>query len=389
MQEENYHMSLAINLFQLGDTHIIASKKVSGIYIITNKINDKIYIGESLDIYRRWHKEHLPQLRKNQHYNKELQNDFNKYGEKNFSFEVLERYSEDNPITTKARIIILESYYVTAFKKSGFELYNSENTLIEIVLGNKIPQGGNATILQIIQTLSTYNIKECDGVAYFDTKCTLKSITSEYIIPNITIQKGKSVSSFVSEFEGFVNDSVDDLNLYIRKFSMQYTLNGKKITAHIKEVYEDKVKDIQHLAILFSERKKQEKKEANKKRKAISDYEPIRDGEVRFSLLFKEFAENGIIPKDYIYDKVREYLVDLGIITMKDMDSNGVSKRISFVTDDALDKGILRIIGCKNYGDSVIYSYVFTVNGIEHMRKLFSSLSERKKLELFTYTSVA
>ena len=389
MQEENYHMSLAINLFQLGDTHIIASKKVSGIYIITNKINDKVYIGESLDIYRRWHKEHLPQLRKNQHYNKELQNDFNKYGEKNFSFEVLERYSEDNPITTKARIIILESYYVTAFKKSGFELYNSENTLIEIVLGNKIPKGGNATILQIIQTLSTYNIKECDGVAYFDTKCTLKSITSEYIIPNITIQKGKSVLSFVSEFEGFVNDSVDDLNLYIRKFSMQYTLNGKKITAHIKEVYEDKVKDIQHLAILFTERKRQEKKEANKKRKSISDYEPIRDGEVRFSLLFKEFAEDGILPKDYIYDKVREYLVDLGIITMKDMDSNGVSKRISFVTDDALDKGILRIIGCKNYGDSVIYSYVFTVNGIEHMRKLFSSLSERKKLELFTYTSVA
>lgn len=64
LQEENYHMSLATNLFQLGDTHIIASKKVSGIYIISNKINEKIYIGESLDIYRRWHKEHLPQLKK-------------------------------------------------------------------------------------------------------------------------------------------------------------------------------------------------------------------------------------------------------------------------------------------------------------------------------------
>lgn len=388
MQEENYHMSLATNLFQLGDTHIIASKKVSGIYIISNKINGKIYIGESLDIYRRWHKEHLPQLKKNQHYNKELQNDFNKYGEKNFSFEILERYSEDNPITTKAKIIILESYYVTAFKKSGIGLYNSENTLIEIILGNKIPQGGNATIIQIIHTLSEYNIKECDGVAYFDKKHTLKSITSEYIIPNIIQEKGEGVSFFVNEFKGFVKDYVDNLNLYIRKFSMQYTLNGKKITAHIKEVYEDKVKDIQHLAILFTERKKQEKKEANKKRKSISDYEPIRDGEVRFSLLFKEFAEDGILPKDYIYDKVREYLVDLGIITMKDMDSNGVSKRISFVTDDALDKGILRIIGCKNYGDSVIYSYVFTVSGIEQMRKLFSSISERKKLELFTYMNV-
>ena len=388
MQEENYHMSLATNLFQLGDTHIIASKKVSGIYIISNKINEKIYIGESLDIYRRWHKEHLPQLRKNQHYNKELQNDFNKYGEKNFSFGVLERYSEDNPITTKARIIILESYYVTAFKKSGFELYNSENTLIEIVLGNKIPQGGNITILQIIHTLSEYNIKECDGVAYFDKKHTLKSIMSEYIIPNIIQQKDEGVSFFANEFKGFVKDHVDNLDCYIHKHSIQYTLNGKKIITAIEEIYEEKVQDIQCLAVLFSEYKKEEKKRADRKRKTLSDYEPMKDGEVRFSLLFKEFAENGIIPKDYIYDRIREYLVDLGIITMKDMDSNGVSKRISFVTDDALDKGILRIIGCKKYGDSVIYSYVFTVSGIEHMRKLFSSLSERKKLELFTYTNV-
>lgn len=73
---------------------------------------------------------------------------------------------------------------------------------------------------------------------------------------------------------------------------------------------------------------------------------------------------------------------------MKDMESNGVSKRVSFVTDDALAKGILRIIGCKKYGDSVTYSYVFTVDGIEHMRKLFSDLDENEKLKLFTYTNV-
>ncbi len=170
--------------------------------------------------------------------------------------------------------------------------------------------------------------------------------------------------------------------------SIQYTLNGKKIITDIEEFYEEKVQDIQYLAVLFSEHRKEEKKKVNRKRKPLFDYDPIKDGEIRFSLLFKEFAESGIIPKDYIYDKVREYLVDLGIITMKNMDSNGASKRVTFVTDDALDKGILRIIGCKNYGDSVIYSYVFTVNGIEHMRKLFSSLSEREKLELFTYTNI-
>lgn len=389
LQEENFHMSLATNLFHLGDTRIITTKKVSGIYIITNKINEKVYIGESLDIYRRWHEEHIPQLRKKRHYNRKLQNDFNKYGEENFCFEILERYSEDNPITTKARIIILESYYVTALKKSGMELYNSENTLIEILLGNKIPEGGNATILQIIHTLVEYNIKECDGVAYFDKRCTLKCITSEYIIPNVTKQEGKGISSYVSEFKGFIKDSVDNINLYIRKFGMQYTLNGNKNAADIEEIYEDKVKDIQRLAVLFSERKKQEQKEDEKKRKTLSYYEPIKDGEVRFSLLFKDFAENGILPKDYIYDKVREYMVDLGIITMKDMESNGVSKRVTFVTDEVLGKKIIRIVGCRKYGDSFTYSYVFTKEGIDYMRKLFSNLDENKKLELFTYMNVA
>ena len=111
--------------------------------------------------------------------------------------------------------------------------------------------------------------------------------------------------------------------------------------------------------------------------------------EVRFSLLFKDFAENGILPKDYIYDKVREYMVDLGIITMKDMESNGVSKRVTFVTDEVLGKKIIRIVGCRKYGDSFTYSYVFTKEGIDYMRKLFSNLDENKKLELFTYMNVA
>lgn len=82
-------------------------------------------------------------------------------------------------------------------------------------------------------------------------------------------------------------------------------------------------------------------------------------------------------------------MVELGIITMKDMESNGASKRVTFVTDEALDKKILRIVGRNKYGDSFTYSYVFTVEGINYMKKLFSELDEKKKLELFTYMNVA
>lgn len=50
-----------------------------GIYQIQNKINGKIYIGQSIDIEKRL-KQHLRYLRKSQHYNSHFQNAFDKYG---------------------------------------------------------------------------------------------------------------------------------------------------------------------------------------------------------------------------------------------------------------------------------------------------------------------
>jgi len=62
----------------------------TGIYVITNKINGKIYIGSSVNINRRWI-EHLHKLRKGNHYNDKLQAGFTKYGEENFEFKLLEK----------------------------------------------------------------------------------------------------------------------------------------------------------------------------------------------------------------------------------------------------------------------------------------------------------
>lgn len=60
-----------------------------GIYKITCLSNDKIYIGSSVDIKKRWNS-HKHYLRKGIHANNYLQNSWNKYGEKNFKFEVVE-----------------------------------------------------------------------------------------------------------------------------------------------------------------------------------------------------------------------------------------------------------------------------------------------------------
>ena len=54
-----------------------------GIYKITNKLNGKVYIGQSIDIDTRW-RQHI-----NAKDNYAIHNAIKKYGEENFSFEVL------------------------------------------------------------------------------------------------------------------------------------------------------------------------------------------------------------------------------------------------------------------------------------------------------------
>lgn len=59
-----------------------------GIYKITNKINNKVYIGSSKEIENRFY-EHILKLEGNYHINKHLNSAFNKYGSKNFKFEII------------------------------------------------------------------------------------------------------------------------------------------------------------------------------------------------------------------------------------------------------------------------------------------------------------
>lgn len=60
-----------------------------GIYKITNKINNKVYIGQSLDISYRWIR-HKCDLKANVHHNIHLQSAWNKYGKNAFVFEIIE-----------------------------------------------------------------------------------------------------------------------------------------------------------------------------------------------------------------------------------------------------------------------------------------------------------
>lgn len=69
------------------------SNEKSAIYIITCIYNDKHYIGSSVK-YRTRLSKHRKDLRNGKHHSFHLQRAWDKYGEKNFKFDLLEEYDE-------------------------------------------------------------------------------------------------------------------------------------------------------------------------------------------------------------------------------------------------------------------------------------------------------
>ena len=84
---------------------------ICGIYKIENLINHKCYIGQSIHINRRWY-EHRSAGRSNLDYAKKsyLYNALKKYGEKNFSFTIIEE-CENNIDILNAKEIYWIAYY--------------------------------------------------------------------------------------------------------------------------------------------------------------------------------------------------------------------------------------------------------------------------------------
>lgn len=97
--------------------------KISCVYKITNTLNGKVYIGQTVD-YRKRKVGHFSYLRRNAHRNRYLQKSFNKYGESSFKMEIIKECAVDE-------LDKLEIYYMRK--------YNS----IDKTLGYNMVIGGN------------------------------------------------------------------------------------------------------------------------------------------------------------------------------------------------------------------------------------------------------
>jgi group I intron endonuclease len=89
-----------------------------GIYRIKNLKNKKCYYGSSKNIEKRW-RTHLNNLKNGKHHNDHLQRSWDKYGEDNFVFELVEECNETILLELEQKYLDLNPEFNIGIKSSG------------------------------------------------------------------------------------------------------------------------------------------------------------------------------------------------------------------------------------------------------------------------------
>lgn len=109
--------------------HKMANSLGAGVYMISNLIINKHYIGSSRTLYRR-KVTHFSVLNSTSPSCPDLQNDMNLYGRENFTFEILENININNlEINEVKRILELNEQHWMDKLRLTHNLYNKDNVI--------------------------------------------------------------------------------------------------------------------------------------------------------------------------------------------------------------------------------------------------------------------
>jgi group I intron endonuclease len=101
--------------------------KNTGIYMIKNELNGKVYIGSSINIKARWAR-HKTQLKNNIHTSKHLQSAYNKYGADKFFFEIIQ-YCDRNDLAKNEQWWI--DHFNASNHKKGYNIKSIVNSTLK------------------------------------------------------------------------------------------------------------------------------------------------------------------------------------------------------------------------------------------------------------------
>jgi group I intron endonuclease len=100
-------------------------KQKIGIFQIRNVVNNKILVGSSMNLDSIWNR-HLAELKFGNHRNRRLQEDWNKFGEENFRFEIISVVKQDEKENAdyKKEVKELEKLFLEELQPFGEKGYN-------------------------------------------------------------------------------------------------------------------------------------------------------------------------------------------------------------------------------------------------------------------------
>lgn len=212
-------------------------KNLVGVYSIFNVANGKKYVGSSKDIYNRWH-EHLHLLRRNEAHNKHLQAAFNKYGEDNFVFNILEFCKEEERFDREQYYIdfMLPEYNfsLNVLANSDREISEEQRNQISETLKKKYASGELTPYIRkdISVNNFVYNIKTWKLAGTFET---LRDTARALNIDKGTVSKSKIVGRIYQDKYIIVTSPFKTIT-ELKNFFYENYMKAKTTVEHIKYI---------------------------------------------------------------------------------------------------------------------------------------------------------
>lgn len=337
--------------------------EIIGVYLITNLKSQRVYIGESIDIYQRWER-HKKDLVSNQHHNQALQNDYNLLGASYFKFTVLQEIDNTTQILiTQSRLIMLENAYIEKFKSEKYNLYNVEETLLKVINKDKHLQIAK----DIANDVVISNFLKYKYVFNHETKAFI--LKPRDTIENFLLKYSSIKSLDKAQKEGkVIFEYLKSKGIY-EKFTVTSTY---KISSHGKNQYKPIIEltpeginyILQNLDLSKCSKRKDNPKYSgtvlcnSPKSKSKCNIAEIDKNKIQD--VWHIFKNSNILPEDNSYNDFRNILNKLKLITISE------ENRRTYATEYALNNKFLIIYGFNK--NKNIYKYYISQNGIDFIK---------------------
>ncbi len=208
-------LSIIFFIVKIKEMIIIIKEKTSGIYKIENLVNSKVYIGSSKDIYKRW-KEHKKKLLNNNHHSQHLQKSWNKYGENNFQFDIIEECLD---IYLIEREQYWMDYYNCYHRDYGYNILPKAGSL----KGNIISNETKKKMSESQKLRWTDELREEWSIKYSGSNNPFynKTHSEEFRIKNSKNKKGKYIGS--KNYNAILNEeNVKEIKILLLKNELSH-----------------------------------------------------------------------------------------------------------------------------------------------------------------------